>query len=408
MESFMRKKILFISSLYPEIIQNIYRENRDLSNYSYDKQYQTIIQMTHSWSDCLMQKMKDFDSVNIFPFIAKLQNKWQEENSIKSSTVYELIIKQILFYKPDILFFESAVEFSSDFYSSIKKLCPSVKYITGHCCCKFTKDNIKSFQIFDLLFTSSPQYESAFKENKIKTSLVYHCFDSTMIKQDIIYPFSNRRNLIFTGTLNNHVFIDRVTILNHLLKNNVKIDIFTSIPRKIDLFKYYIKKILFLIVNKIKNILPIKIFKNLSEKYANLYPIKLPLKIVKNSKKAIFSNQMIEEIANSKICLNIHGGPLKNYAANIRLFEATGAGSCLLTEHMENLNDLFEIDKEIVTFHNENDCLNKISWLLKNPEICEKIAKAGQKKTLEYHTFTNRVSIYENEMKKMIINSNEI
>ena len=35
-------------------------------------------------------------------------------------------------------------------------------------------------------------------------------------------------------------------------------------------------------------------------------------------------------------------------AGNIRMFEITGVGSCLLTENFNNIPQLFDIDKEVV------------------------------------------------------------
>ena len=44
-------------------------------------------------------------------------------------------------------------------------------------------------------------------------------------------------------------------------------------------------------------------------------------------KPPVFGLEMYNTIADSNISLNIHGGVAGNYAANIRLFEITGAGS---------------------------------------------------------------------------------
>jgi spore maturation protein CgeB len=100
---------------------------------------------------------------------------------------------------------------------------------------------------------------------------------------------------------------------------------------------------------------------------------------------------MYKVLANSKICFNIHGEIAKKCAGNIRLFEATGIGTCLITDHKDNMKDLFEVGKEVVTYTNLNDCLEKVKWLINNPSERVKIAKSGQERVLKSHTVKNRV-----------------
>jgi spore maturation protein CgeB len=100
---------------------------------------------------------------------------------------------------------------------------------------------------------------------------------------------------------------------------------------------------------------------------------------------------MLNKIAGYKIGINIHGGVAEEYAANIRMFEVTGAGSCLVTDHKTNIHDLFEPDKEIVTYRSTEECIEKIKWLLNNPSTLQEIARAGQERTFKEHTVENRV-----------------
>jgi spore maturation protein CgeB len=47
--------------------------------------------------------------------------------------------------------------------------------------------------------------------------------------------------------------------------------------------------------------------------------------------------------------LNIHADSSPTHASNMRLLDATGEGTCLVTEWKENLHELFEPEKEVVT-----------------------------------------------------------
>jgi spore maturation protein CgeB len=84
------------------------------------------------------------------------------------------------------------------------------------------------------------------------------------------------------------------------------------------------------------------------------------------------------------------------------MFEATGVGTCLLTDWKEHIADLFEPDEEVVTYKSAEECIEKAKWLLENPAERERIAKAGQKRTLRDHTFENRVELFDAIIKKQL------
>ena len=77
----------------------------------------------------------------------------------------------------------------------------------------------------------------------------------------------------------------------------------------------------------------------------------------------------------------------------MRVFEVTGSGACLLTEYKDNISDFFEIDKEVLTYIDQDDCIKKIKWINDHPEEVKQIAIAGQQRTLKNHTYHQRVAI---------------
>ena len=74
----------------------------------------------------------------------------------------------------------------------------------------------------------------------------------------------------------------------------------------------------------------------------------------------------------------------------MRLFEATGVGSCLLTDWKENLSDFFIPDVEVVTYRSSQEATEKVKFLLEHPEQRRAIALAGQRRTLSEHTYKQR------------------
>jgi glycosyltransferase involved in cell wall biosynthesis len=78
------------------------------------------------------------------------------------------------------------------------------------------------------------------------------------------------------------------------------------------------------------------------------------------------------------------------FGANLRDFEATMCGSFLCTQYSEEINELFEVGKEVICYHNEHDLAEKINYYNINIEQREQIAKAGRHRTLHNHTWEKR------------------
>ena len=76
---------------------------------------------------------------------------------------------------------------------------------------------------------------------------------------------------------------------------------------------------------------------------------------------------MFEILLRTKISFNRHINVAENYANNMRLYEATGMGSLLLTDKKDNLENLFEIDKEIITYTSKEEALEKGEFFIRNP-----------------------------------------
>lgn len=91
----------------------------------------------------------------------------------------------------------------------------------------------------------------------------------------------------------------------------------------------------------------------------------------------------------SKIVTNVS----MNNDINMRYYEAMAAGCLLLTNKIKNngVASLFKEKVDYVTYKNKNDAINKINYYLNNPLIRVKIAKNGQKKVLNYHTYKQRL-----------------
>ncbi len=73
-----------------------------------------------------------------------------------------------------------------------------------------------------------------------------------------------------------------------------------------------------------------------------------------------------------------------------RNFEIPGHGGFLLTEFVDGIDQYYIPDKEIVLFRNFDELVGKISFYLNHEEERESIRLAGQRRTLNDHTYEKR------------------
>jgi hypothetical protein len=114
--------------------------------------------------------------------------------------------------------------------------------------------------------------------------------------------------------------------------------------------------------------------------------------IMEHYEKEVWGLEMYRVLARSKITVNRHIGVAQNYANNMRLYEATGMGALLLTEEKNNLRELFEPGKEVETYINAEEAVEKINSLLNKPRRLAEIASAGAARTLREHTYRARMT----------------
>jgi spore maturation protein CgeB len=113
----------------------------------------------------------------------------------------------------------------------------------------------------------------------------------------------------------------------------------------------------------------------------------------------VWGADMYRVLASSRITLNTHIDVAEGYANNLRLYEATGMGALLITDRKVNLDELFDVGREVVAFSDAEDCVAKVRYYVDHPDEAAAIAAAGQARTLRDHTWLDRmarlVAMYE-------------
>lgn len=89
--------------------------------------------------------------------------------------------------------------------------------------------------------------------------------------------------------------------------------------------------------------------------------------------------------------LNISRDSMAKYGFSpaTRVFEAAGAGACIITDYWEGIDFFFEPGKEILVAKNGNDVKNILIELTEEKAV--EIGNAALKKVLSHHTYDHRV-----------------
>lgn len=108
-----------------------------------------------------------------------------------------------------------------------------------------------------------------------------------------------------------------------------------------------------------------------------------------------YGTDFLQLLHDSDVVLNAHNDVSRRWATNVRMFEATGVGSCLLTDDRDNLPPLFTPGSEVVTYAGAEECIERARWLLDHPDEREAIARRGQARTLAEHTYAHRAEEFD-------------
>lgn len=93
----------------------------------------------------------------------------------------------------------------------------------------------------------------------------------------------------------------------------------------------------------------------------------------------------------SKINLNtLYIGEVEG--VNVRAFEIAGMGGFQILQNKSGISDLFEIDKELVTYDSIEELREKARYYIEHDEERETIAKAGLERAYKDHTYVQRLT----------------
>ena len=360
-------KILVVDTYYEDFLKTFHAERRDLATASYDDTLAALMAQCFGTADYYSRNLLALGDtcVDVVANDRLLQAKWAAEHGLPfdATPPLEAVMRQIPYARrfarhsdwrlpalvdriraesPDVVYFQNLSLLEPWFADAIR---PFAKLIVGQIACPPPSE--RYLRGFDLILTSFPHFVRRFRALGIGSEYFRIAFETTLLDRLVTLP--EAYDAVFVGG-----FVDvhaQATVALERLASEVQLDV----------WGYG------------------------TESLAPDSPLRT------HFHGQAWGIDVYNIFHNSKIVVNRHSSAAENYANNMRLFEATGSGAMLITDEKDNLDELFEVGIEVVSYRDADDLIDKVRYYLTHDDERAAIAAAGQARTLREHTYANRM-----------------
>lgn len=360
-------KIVIVDTYYAAFLARFYVEEDGLANRDYQTQLQALLNACFGTSDFYSRHLNDLGCevqdlvVNCVP----LQQRWAEDNKLVLSQLalkvphrlfrvpvigkmladlpglMDVAVAQIRAAKPDILYCQDLSFFPPEVLRLLKQ---HVRLIVGQIACPLPPESF--LKGYDLILTSFPHFVDRLRALGVKSEYFRIGFDERVMS--LLGEVNKDIGFSFVGGISRH-HGGAIPLLEFLAEQT-----------DMRVFGYG----------------------------ADSLPYRS--RIRQRHGGEVWGLDMYRALARSHITLNRHINVAESNANNMRLYEATGVGTMLLTDRKDNLHELFDINKEVVAYSSKEEAAELVRHYLNHLEDAAQIAKAGQARTLRDHSYAHR------------------
>lgn len=412
-------RLLKLGIYHRSYLRDFYRRRPALKRQPYAVQHRALIDDCFGSADFWTAALTElnYETTDIIANAEFLQTSWASENSFNFNVndwLFEIAAAQIKKFRPDILLVADYSTFTADFLKNIRRECPSIRLILGWCGAPYEDSSV--FREWDIALSCVPEMVTDFRAKGIRSHHVNHAFAPRVLKR-IDLQTAPGVDFAFVGSIfkQNQFHIEREQLLLQLVKST-NLQIWSDIERPS--FKQrrnvFARRRAHNIVSAARNA-------GVSEKFLGALPVTRKIagwqspptleqkyvdeRIARRTHSPVFGAGMFQTLRNSRVVFNNHIDISPVSASNMRLFETTGIGACLLTDWKANLSELFEPDREVLTYRTAEECVEKVNYILAHEDERRSIAAAGQLRTLREHTFENRAARIDEIIRRVLTSS---
>ncbi len=365
-------------TFYPAHLDQIYARHQGLSERSYEIQLQTILSDNFGWVTAWKQHLeatRQYEVRIIVTNCKPLQLTWAKENNLLCSSVgwsNQVLRAQLSAVRPN-LWFSNTYTVSPALHIELKKLIPSLKILgwDGLSLC-----DTRRYVGCDLVLTCSVEALHFYLAHGTPCVLFPFGFEPDVLRQlpalERTIPcsfvgqlsfqqgghfcrFDFLRSLVDLVDIN--LYLSTLPTAGAVLLQSLRAAQSLRFQNALDLWHRYLASAI----------------------------------LSKRNLGIVFGLDMYRVLGSSVLTLNSHIDAAGNRAGNMRLWEATGMGACLITDYKENLHEIFIPDEEVVVYRTAEECAEKIRYLGRHPDRAAEIGARGQQRTLSQYTMKRRI-----------------
>lgn len=346
---------LFVHTYYPEFLDALYAGDASLASRSFESQRAAVFGTRFGVSDAYSDGLRRLgcDAHEVIANADTLQRQWAREHDVMlTGNIHDqrrqVVRAQIEHYRPDVLYVFEWNPLGDAFVAEVRS---KVKLAIGQIASPLP-DN-RTFAGYDLVVSSYPPIVEHFHGTGGRGAMLRLAFDVRVLEH-LPAPALVYEATFVGGFAPSHP--DRIGWLTTLAQATT-----------IDVFGYG----------------------------GDAIPAESPLRSCHHGE--VWGREMYAVLARSRVTLNRHahidvrGTVTHRFANNMRLYEGAGVGTCLITERRENLSDILEPDRECATYASDEECLEKMRYLLEHERERADIARLGKSRTLRDHTYPQRM-----------------
>jgi spore maturation protein CgeB len=358
-------KIVIVDTCYEAFLANHYGATPGLANASYEQQHRALLDRSFGTTDAYSRNLRELghEATELISNCRPMQLTWAEERSLPLpvaaklrpaqlawGTLRRILDAQIEELDPDVVYVQDVTH--------VERLRP--RALEGRYLVAQVGSQLPSLEVlrrYDLVTTLMPPLVRRLHALDIDAEYLGAAFDEAVLSRlqgggVTAAPDAGRRHPVsFVGTIHSdRVHRGGVQLLERL-SSDVDLELWGQVDAKL--------------------------------------PRSSPIR--SRYRGQAWGMDMYRVLAQSRIAVNRHGDVAGGYAANMRMFEATGVGALLVTESATNLPDFFEPGREVVAYNGVDDLVEKIRYFLEHDEERRRIAAAGQRRTLTEHTYGHRI-----------------
>jgi len=402
-------KIAFLTSIYPAHAEEIYRQNPSLKNKSSADQGEFIrwhaLSSYVRWFDLL--EKKGFQVSGFNHNLPEVALAWARENKFEPKSIdniREIGLEKIKRFQPDVIFAFAPLtylnnNFLHELINALSKKPRLIAWYGANC------GDEKIFSYYDLTLSNSKHLVNSLREKGIKSDILQHAFDPIILNH-IKIPKKRLNRVAFFGNLDvsTNDFRKRTKMLEEVSEKTNLLDVYGShkVPTLKETSKHTLLKVRQKISASINQLIPNKRFDYWSdEQNLPTSPWELSKNFCKRIKSPLFGQEMLQKLSSYQIALNYHNQHTGDFACNMRLFEATGVGCALITDHKSDLHEYFDFESEVLTYKTTEEACSKIKFLIDNTKVADEMGKKAQVKCLSKYSIFNFSDVFCDYIQKL-------